>query len=81
MLANSSHLLLSIAEGTWLKMVYFCMTGSGGLSTPASQHDSNVLHDGIYNDHNSMKGKSFFQFYYNLQGQAAVLTLACLWLM
>lgn len=60
MLANSSHLLLSIAEGTWLKMVYFCMTGSGGLSTPASQHDSNVLHDGIYNDHNSMKGKSFF---------------------
>lgn len=35
------------------------MMGSGGLSTPALQYDSNVLHNGIYNDHNSMRGKSF----------------------
>lgn len=73
--SKRSHLLLSIAGGTWLEMVYFCMTGSGGLSTPASRHDSNVLHDGIYNGHNSMRGKSFFNSIIIFRGHQHICSL------
>lgn len=53
----------------------FLYDGQWRFVHTASQHDSNVSRDGIYNDHNSMRGKSFFNSIIIFRGHQHICSL------